>query len=70
MTVGKIKNKSQDPRTPEQITQDYTTMCAELGNALLNFETLKSNYINKFIQLNKEMQLAKHLEQTMEKEVK
>lgn len=42
-------------RTSAEITQEYTQLCAELGNAVFNFEILKSNSLARFQKLQNEM---------------
>lgn len=45
-------------RTSKEITDQFANLCAELGNAVLNFEMHKSNIIAKYVELNREMQEA------------
>jgi len=50
------------PRASAEITQEYTNLCAEVGNALFQFEITKSQAFAKYQQLHAEMQRAVELE--------
>lgn len=55
-------------RSSKEITQEYTDLCAVLGNALLQFELQKSQMVTKFIALNQEMiEATKHEQEEAEK---
>ena len=45
-------------RPSQEITNEYSQLCAELGNSLIQFEMSKSLTLAKFQELNKEMQEA------------
>ena len=51
------------PRASAEITQEYTNLCAEVGNALFQFEITKSQAFAKYQKLHEEMQRAVELEQ-------
>lgn len=58
MSKKKLQAVPAPVRTPEEVTRDYQTLCIELGNAVLNFEVVKSQYLAKFQNLHAEMQAA------------
>ena len=45
-------------RQSQEITNEYTNLCAELGNSVLQFEMSKSQAFARFQALNSEMILA------------
>ncbi len=45
-------------KSSKQITDEYTNLCALLGNELIQFEIKKSNTLAQFQKLNQEMQEA------------
>ncbi len=58
--MSKNKKLHAVPPTPAArpsaaITQEYSQLCAEVGNAVFNFEILKSNALAKFQKLQNEM---------------
>ena len=70
----KNKKKTQPPapapRASQEITNEYTTLCVQLGNALLQWEAQKSQAINMFQKLNQEMLLATEVEKAKAEQLK
>lgn len=58
------------PRASQDITQEYTNLCAEVGNALFQFEITKSQAFAKYQQLHAEMQRAVEKEQAEDEKLK
>lgn len=72
-----MKNKNKKPveqlpppRSTDEITSDYTRLCAEFGNKSHQFEIEKSRFFSACIRLNDEMQLALAAESKREAELK
>jgi len=57
-----VKQEEKAPRSSVDITAEYTTLCAELGNSLIQFEVTKSKAFAAFQALNEEMLKANELE--------
>lgn len=72
--MKKNKKNGQPPqlttRKSEEITQEYQQLCIQLGNALVQFEVIKSQALTKYQQLNEEMLRAQAHEQAQAEQLK